>query len=200
MKFLRNFTFIIFFAVFSLVTFYTAVFLAVANNAESDASVNSDAILVLGARVYIGDKFNPCLGTRIIKAVDLYKAGKAGKVIFSGGDDKEDGISEAEAMKQLAIEKGVPKEDILVEKSSTSTYENFILSKKILEQNNLKSVIIVTEPFHIKRSSLVADKLGIDYSVSPAKDSPCWINNKYFSRYLLKEPVAILAYMMQGKL
>ncbi len=200
MKFLRNFAVILLFAVFSLLTFYTAIFLAVANSAELDTSFNSDVILVLGARVYIGDKLNPCLETRIIKAVDLYKAGKAGKVIFSGGDDKEDGVNEAEAMKQLAIEKGIPEEDILVEKSATSTYENFIYSEKILEQNNLKLVIIVTEPFHIKRASLVADKLGIDYSVSPAKDSPCWTNNKYFSRYLLKEPVAILAYMLQGKL
>ena len=119
---------------------------------------------------------------------------------MSGGYDKEDKISEAETMKKIALEKGIPSKDIILEKAATSTYENFTYSKQILNKNNLKSIIIVTEPFHMARASSVAKKLGLNFTQSPVKDSPCWQPNKYFSKYFLKEPVAILLYKLQGKL
>lgn len=179
---------------------YFSVALFIGNRAEIDTIKKSDVILVLGARSYIDGKYNPCLEARVSHAAALYKEGYAAKLLVSGGDDIEDNVNEAETMKKIAIERGVDAKDILLEKAATSTYENFLLSQKILMEKGLNKVIVVTEPFHMMRASLIADKLQYSYSVSPAKDSPCWQPNKYLSKYFLKEPLALLQYKLQNKL
>ncbi len=181
------------------ITIYILIFLHVALKAEIDSKTKSDAILVLGARSYIDGKYNPCLEARVTHAAELYKNGYASKIIVTGGDDKEDRVNEAETMKKIAEENGVLSKDILMEKAATSTYENFILSQRIMEQKGLGSIIIVSEPFHIARASLVAQKLRIAYTVSPAIESSCWQPNKYFSKFFFKEPFAILVYKLQNK-
>lgn len=65
---------------------------------------------------------------------------------------------------------------------------------------HLNSIIIVTEPFHTARAALVAKKLGLKYTISPASISPCWQPWKYFSSYFLKEPFAIILYKIENKL
>lgn len=183
-----------------LVLAYLSIALYIAKQAERDTKLKADAILVLGARSYIEGKYNPCLKARVEHAVALYKAAYAPKIIMSGGNDREDDANEADTMEKIAIEKGIPSTDILEEKSATSTYENFSLSSDILKENNLNSVIVVTEPFHVARAALVAQKLGYNFSVSPAKNSPCWLPNKYLNKYFLKEPFAIAMYKLQNKL
>ncbi|MBI3887760.1 YdcF family protein [Candidatus Microgenomates bacterium] len=179
---------------------YIFIALFVANKAGNDIKHKSDVILVLGARSYINGEYNPCLKARVDHAVSLYKDGYAPKLLVSGGTDKEDNANESETMKKIAVEQGVAAKDILLEKAATSTYENFTLSKEIMNKNNLHSAIIVTEPFHIARASLVGKKLGFTDNASPATESPCWKQNTYLSRYFLKEPFAILVYKLQNKL
>lgn len=172
----------------------------IASRTELDTKVASDMILVLGARIYRGQSYNPCLQARVNHAVDLYLAGYGKKLLFSGGRDKEDGVIEGEEMKKLAINLGVPQRDILVENKATSTYENLLYAKAIMAANQYTSVIIVTEPFHMPRASWVADKLGIPHTVSPAIDSPCWREGKYLTRYFWKEPFAVIGYKIVNKL
>jgi uncharacterized SAM-binding protein YcdF (DUF218 family) len=179
---------------------YLSLAFVVGNRAEIDTKKRSDVILILGARSYIDKKYNPCLEARVAHAVDLYKQGYASKIIVSGGNDIEDNVNEAETMKEIAIEKGVKTSDVLMEKSATSTYENFLFSQEIITTNKLKSVIIVTEPFHMPRASLIADKLQYTYTISPTRESSCWQADKYFSKYFLKESLAILQYKLQNKL
>ena len=85
-------------------------------------------------------------------------------------------------------------------KNVKSTYENFSFSQEIINLSGSKSVIIVTEPFHVPRAEMVAKKLNFNYTLSPAVDSPCWEPNKYLTKYFLKEPIAILMYKLQNKL
>ncbi len=178
--------------------FLGAVYLA--KQAEQDTKTKSDVIIVLGARSYIDGEYNPCLKARVDHAVDLYKAKYAPKILMTGGNDTEDNVNEAETMKKIAVERGVHAEDVLLEKNATSTFENFSLSQSILKKHNLKSTIVVTEPFHIARAELVAKKLSYDYTVSPAAKSSCWLPNKYLSKYFLKEPFALTMYKLQNKL
>lgn len=212
-----------FFIIFSIIAtcvlpLYTAILVYVANKAEQDTKVKSDIILVLGAKSYsypgsVGPRswfgsssptsshYNPCLVARVHQAVSLYKNQYAPKILMSGGNDKEDNINEAETMKKIAIEAGVPERDILMEKEATSTYENFALSKKILNEVGLNSVIIVTEPYHNARAELIASKLHYKYSLSPTKTSPCWDQNKYFTNWnFLKEALALISYKFLNKI
>ncbi len=183
-----------------IVGLYLFLALYVAKSTNQDTKTRSDAILVLGAKSFHGNSYNPCLVSRVKHAAELYKAKYAPKIIVSGGRDREDNVNESETMKKIAISHGVYSKDILLEPTATSTYENLLFSQKILKLNNLNSVIIVTEPFHIARSSLVAERLNLKYTVSSATESSCWLPWKYFSFYFLKEPFAVILYKIQNKL
>lgn len=161
--------------------------------------VISDVIIVLGAKAYYNDGFNPCLEARVNHAVDLYKKDLASKIIMSGGDDAPGGPNEALAMKEMAMKRGVSGEDILLEQKSTSTYENLKFSKALMAENNLSTAIIVTEKFHNYRADMVATELQIPHTLSPTT-SPCWDKWKFLSRYFLREPIALIYYKLAGKL
>ncbi len=146
--------------------------------------------------------YNPCVLARVDHAVSLYKEGFASKILMSGGTDKETNANEAETMKKMAMESGVPETDILLEKESTSTYENLLLSQKIISNAHLSSVIIVTEPYHNARADLVAAKLGYKYALSPTMTSPCWNDKNLFANwnFLKREALALIAYKLIHKI
>ncbi|MBR3614047.1 MAG: YdcF family protein [Clostridia bacterium] len=108
----------------------------------------ADAILVLG-----------CSDLSVVDVgVDVYKKGYADKIIFSGGLGKDTSKMwdepEANKFAKIAIEKGIPKENILIENKSTNTGENFRFTKKLIEENGLgiKKLIIVHKPYDEKRA------------------------------------------------
>jgi len=102
-----------------LVYFSLAIYIG--SKTEIDTKVKSDVIFVLGAKSYWGRNFNPCLLSRVEHAVELYKAGYAPKILMSGGDDIEDHVNEADTMKKMAVEMGIPPEDIQTENQAKST-------------------------------------------------------------------------------
>ncbi len=176
------------------VLLYAGVFIYVANNVYNDNNVKSDAIIVLGARAKVGDKIGTCLKARTDHAITLYKKGYAARLIFSGGENQ------AETMNSIAKSNDVSSKNILLENTAKSTYENLFNSQKIMQKNHLQSAIIVTDPYHEVRASLVADKLHMQHTLSPAMDSPCWIPKKFLSVYFLREPLAIIVYKLMGRL
>lgn len=195
-----------------------SLLLYIGNRAKLDTKVKSDVILVLGGSAISGNScfgpickrigfvphphYNPCVVARVDQAVSLYKDHYAPKILMSGGDDTEDNVNEAETMKKIAMEAGVPEEDILMEKKSTSTYENFLLSQEVINKAGLHSVIIVTEPYHNARAELVASKLHYKYSVSPTRTSPCWDEDNFFANwnFLKKELLALIGYKLLNKI
>jgi uncharacterized SAM-binding protein YcdF (DUF218 family) len=173
--------------------------------------VKSGAIVVLGEAAMGGTScygprcqnraassphYNSCLVSRINHAVWLYKEHYAPNILMSGGTDKEDNINEADTMKKIAMEDGVPGADILVETKSASTYQNLVFSQKILNEADLHSAVIVTDPSTNARAGLVASKLHYTYSLSPDTNSPC----SHVSDYIIREPSAIIYYFISGKI
>lgn len=183
-----------------LASMYTFAAFYVGRQATVDNKVHSDVIFVPGSKAFHGKGYNICLVARVKHAVSLYQSGYASRLMFSGGTDTEDKINEADTMKTIALSLGVPAQDILLERSSTSTWENFQFSTRLLQTHGLQSMIIVTEPFHSPRAVLTARKLGMTVSSSPAINSVCWLKHEYFSRYFLKEPLAIMWYGLLGRL
>lgn len=181
-------------------TLYLALAIWVGWYVHVDRVQPADAVLVLGAKSYRNGEYNPCLKARVEHGVDLIKAGKASRMIVSGGPDLEDDATEAEVMAQIATESGLDSSQILQEPQATSTYENLIYSKELMSQQKIDTVILVTEGFHMRRASLVAEDLDIKYTPSPTNQSPCWTRWKYFSRYFLREPLVILYYIITGKI
>lgn len=92
------------------------------------------------------------------RAAELFQKGYTPLIIFSGAFGKyTTGIfpkPEAEVLADIAIEKGVPPDKIIIENKSTNTGENILFSKKILEDKKLgiKSCIVVCKPYMERRA------------------------------------------------
>ena len=183
----------------SLILLYVSGFVWLALQIKDDARA-ADAVIVLGARVNYNDHLNPCLVARVEHGAKLVQDGLAKFLIVSGGVDVEDGALEAQAMRDMAIQFGVSSEKVILEPRATSTFENLKFSQSILQEHNLKSVIVVTEPYHAPRAALIARKLGLEFSSSPAPESACWSRWKHFSRFFLREPLAVLENWLKGYL
>ncbi len=122
----------------------------------NDYEYNGDCILVLGSK--IAHKY------RVPKAVELYNANRSNTILLSGGTlvETEYGlISEAEIMKQKAIELGIPEENLIIETESKTTQENMLCSLLALERTkkltNVRSILHVTTRYHMRRSLMMAE-------------------------------------------
>lgn len=103
--------------------------------------------------------------TRAQKGIELYKQQLADNMIFSGAA-LDDGPSNAEAMREQAIEAGVPVRVIQVDADSQNTFQNATNTKKLLEEINAKNIILVTSPYHQRRTSdTFSNVLGKDYTI-----------------------------------
>lgn len=130
---------------------------------------------------------------------DLYHKGYGDIIIFSGGTGKAtDGVfkkSEAEIFCDIAVDAGVPREKIYLEKESTNTGDNFRFTKKLIEDNDLKvdTFLLVHKPY-MERRSYAAFMANI-------KDKKCIVTSEdisfdeYFGRQSeeeIKETINIL--------
>jgi uncharacterized SAM-binding protein YcdF (DUF218 family) len=128
--------------------------------------VKADAAIVLGAAVW-GDEVSPVFRERINHALELYRTGKVGKIIFTGGQGNRNELTEAAAARHYAIKNGIPERDILIEESSHTTYENVVNAKHVADANGLKKVLIVSDPMHMRRAVTMAGDVGLEAYPSP---------------------------------
>ena len=123
---------------------------------------NIDTMIVLGAKVN-GTEVSNTLKLRLDKAIEYYKKHKSVNIIVSGGQGNDENITEALAMKNYLVSNGVNINNIIEENKATTTLENIIYSKKILDNmNNKGKVLIVTSDYHLFRGRLIASILGIE--------------------------------------
>lgn len=154
----------------------------------------ADAALILGNRAYRDGKPNPCLTGRVDAGIALANDGRVRQLLLSGGVDSEDGRIEAEVMAQHARTAGFTG-PLLLEPVSSTTRENLSMSRAVLEAAGVKSVIIVSEPYHLWRAERLARASGFDrqfdvqYAAAP---TPCWRRWGMAYRGALREPFAIV--------
>ena len=65
------------------------------------------------------------------------------------------------------IEQGIPQADILVETESHTTRENLYYAQRVAAQHDLRTLLLVSDPLHMKRAMLIAQDLGIKAHPSP---------------------------------
>lgn len=122
---------------------------------QSDATKAEAIVVVSGGQTT----------TRAEKGIELYKQKLADHIIFSGAA-LDDGPSNANAMREQALESGVPDSVISVDPDSQNTYQNATNSKRLLEDINAKNIILVTSPYHQRRTSeTFVSVLGKDYKI-----------------------------------
>lgn len=126
--------------------------------AKGDGRV--DAIVVLGAAQYDG-RPSPQLRARLDHALSLWRREAAQLVVVTGGKQVGDRFTEAEAGRSYLVEHGVPIDVIVVEPRGTSTYESLRSTSTELAARGLRNVVVVSDPYHVLRATLVAREVGL---------------------------------------
>ena len=156
-------------ALLALVVLYVGVTaVQVLWTGRTDDAVPADAIVVLGAAQWDG-KPSPVLKARLDHAVELYERNIAPVIVVTGGNQPGDRVTQGFAAYQYLKEQGVPEEALRVEVDGTNTYEELSASANILEvEGTGDTVVLVSDPYHLKRALLIASEVGLDPHGSPA--------------------------------
>lgn len=133
-----------------------------------------DCIIVLGCGIKPDGTPSDMLRDRLNFAIDIYKKGGAPKLLMSG-DHGRVGYNEVGVMKQYAINKGVPSEDVFMDHAGFSTYETMYRAKEIFKA---EKVIVVTQEYHLYRGMYNAEKMGME-SYGVASDV-YWYENEFY--------------------
>lgn len=130
---------------------------------RDNVTFDEDAVIVLGKGLD-GDKVPVNLAKRLDKAIEYQRRNPKALLVVSGGKGSEDKLSEAQAMYDYLLSKGIPQDIIIKEDKSTTTYENFVFSSEILKEKLGEdySVAFVSNRFHIWRAERLAKSLGIN--------------------------------------
>lgn len=125
-------------------------------SSSQELTQNYDCILILGAGLKNGQA-SPMLTDRLDKGIELYKQGKAPKLLMSG-DHGSRYYNEVKVMKQYAIDAGVPSSDIFMDHAGFSTYDSMWRAKNVFSVTN---PIIVTQRYHLYRAVYIAQQSGL---------------------------------------
>lgn len=142
-------------------------------------------LIVLGAGLK-GDIPSEVLKYRLNKAVKYFKENPDTIFIVSGGQGKDELISEAEAMEIYLSERGIPIKNIIKEDKSTSTYENLKFSDKIIKEKEITGdIAVMSNSFHMYRVKMISKKLNFPlktvYAETPAIVFPNYMLREYFA-------------------
>jgi uncharacterized SAM-binding protein YcdF (DUF218 family) len=164
----------------------------------------ADAVVVFAGGVGEFGRAGGGVQERIAKAVDLYRAGVAPRVIISSGYVFT--LREAEVMKAIAIANGVPADAILLEESAADTYQNVMFTHRILRDHNWRKIALVSSPYHMRRALMTWRKVAPEVEViaTPPEASQFYAHTRGASteqiRGLLQEYAGILYYWWAGRI
>ena len=150
----------------------------------------ADAIVVLGAAQYDG-RPSPVLKARLDHAVSLWDRHLAPRLVLTGGMGDGDTTSEAAVGRRYAVKHGVPDSVILMETRGRTTAESVQRVAGMLDSLSPREVILVSDPFHMLRLSILARRFGLSPRTSPTRTSPISASKTESWRYALSESVKV---------
>lgn len=112
----------------------------------------SDAIVILGHALHDDGSIGDSLKARLDCGKALFFEKKAPIILLSGGiANKKAGRAEAVGMQEYLLEAGVPEDGMLTERNSLTTVQNAKFCAPILKKHGVKSIILVSSSYHLKR-------------------------------------------------
>jgi len=176
---------------------WLASFAAVLVWEQNDQARPASAIVVLGAAQYVG-RPSPVLRARLDHAVDLWRRKLAPVIIVTGGTGRGDTTSEAAVSRRYAIKQGVPAKAILMETKGRTTSESMDGVAALMAQRHRRDVLLVSDPFHMLRLTILARRHGLVPYASPTPTSPIAANPSERWKYALSESIkAPLAFIFE---
>lgn len=197
--------------------------LLIFSNAAGGETQKLDYLIVLGARLN-GDKVSNSLKKRLDKAIEYIEQNPDTVLVLSGGREREETTTEAQAMSDYLIFNGVQEEQMILETFSTSTVENIAYSRVCIEEDletrrmepisdfmpqyvaSGASVIpdsdqplrigVLTSDFHVYRARKIAEKWGIP----EIHGIGCDTDPVLFVHFCVRECIAILKDKLMGNM
>lgn len=140
-----------------------------ARYAEPEQLAPSDAIVVLGGDVTPDGWLDTAGSRRLLHGILLYHRGLAPLLVVSGGTPR-DGVAEAEARERIAREMGVPPGSTLAVVGANTTREEAVLVGAALRPRGVRSILLVSGPFHLVRARAVFARQGLEVRTAPVED------------------------------
>ena len=168
----------------------------------SAAPQRADAVVVFAGGVGESGRAGGGAQERLKQAVDLYKAGYAPALVLSSGYVYS--FKEAEVMRALAIDQGVPADRIVLELRATNTRENVTYTTDILRERQWQTILLVSSPYHMRRATMVWHSVAPDVTVVPAPPPQAQFYDHTMGasleqlRGILQEYAAIAVYWWRG--
>jgi uncharacterized SAM-binding protein YcdF (DUF218 family) len=159
----------------------------------TDYARAADAIVVFGARAYADGTPSDALADRVRTACQLFKNGLAEKIVFSGGPG-DGATDEAEAMRRMAVELGVPEDRIVLDPKGFDTAATVENTVQWLREAGVRRILAVSHFYHLPRVKMAYERAGVDVATVPAEESYPLAKMPYF---VAREIVAFWAYYVR---
>ena len=124
----------------------------------TSAIQNKEVALVFGGGMIDDHTMSSYQYERVKTAISLYKQGGVQRLIMTG-DDGGDNDDEVHAMQKMAIEYGVPPDDIDIDPHGYRTYLSCLRAKEVFK---LESIVAVSQDFHLPRIRYFCESFGIN--------------------------------------
>lgn len=152
---------------------------------------DQQVIIVLGCRVR-GDVPSRALVKRVDAAYTFLLRNPHSVAILSGGQGRDENLSEAACMQQLLYDRGILKDRLILEDRSTSTDENIRFSEEIMARLGMgNEAAIATSEYHQKRAKLICRRYDLTVSAVSSKTKwtllPTFLFREMFA--LVKESI-----------
>lgn len=197
-RFIRRIFTLIFLVIIGIPTFFFAQVWYEAHFSREINSAEVEYALVMGAAQYDG-RPSDALEARLVEAKRIYDLGEIKKIVTVGGGAPGDRFTEARAGRKWLIQNGVKRADAIEIGDGRDTIQSIKAATTYFKKNNIGRIVIVTDPYHCKRSMYIADDLGVNAICSPVKSGPLSLENSSL-KYLWREGNAYIAYRTLEKL
>ena len=145
---------------------------------DSAAVPERPVALVFGAGYWPDGTPSDVLKDRVEAAVDLYRAGRVGRVIFSG-DKRFANYNEPGTMQDYALSLGLPQEAIVLDYAGRRTYDSCYRARDIF---GVREVVLVTQRYHLPRALYICEHLGLEAVGYVADRRPYVYMRSYWAR------------------
>ena len=166
---------------------------------QARAGRTVDAIVVLGAAQFDG-RPQDYLVARLDHARALYRAGTATRILTLGGKQPGDRFTEADAGQKYLVAHEVPERRVLRVGEGNDTLQSVQAAARLMRERKWTSAVVVTDPWHELRSTTMLRDQGLDAYGSPTTDGPSVGGAGVTARYVARETLAYLSYLVRRTL
>ena len=176
--------------------FFTLIFINTKSINRKNTSLGSNKpsiAVVLGAAVWSDNKPSPSLAFRVDRAAELYKDGIVNKIQLTGGNAPGE-LSEAEVSLEHILKKGIGRDDVWIEKNTTSTIEQVrFIKKELIQEKKFNSVVIISDIYHLQRVKEICNFYNVKAEVAASSLN---LKTDKIIFYQLRECIALILFWL----